>query len=73
MGSRHPASFAKRQREAAKRAKRQEKAEKKAQRRAEKSELPDSEPGLDSPETAPGEGETAEAAVEVASGPTTGS
>lgn len=35
MGNRHPASFAKRQREAAKRAKRAEKAEKKAARKAE--------------------------------------
>lgn len=68
MANRNPASFAKRQREAAKRAKRQEKAEKRAKRRADRvapdgSELPrDGEQETPSPpEEAPSVGAHAHA------------
>ncbi len=52
MGNRHPSSFAKRAREAAKRAKKQEKAERKAQRQAEPEEgaaavSPEHDPDID--------------------------
>ena len=52
MGNRHPSSFAKRAREAAKRAKKQEKAERKAQRQAEPEEgaaavPPEHDPDID--------------------------
>jgi hypothetical protein len=51
MGNRHPSSFAKRAREAAKRAKKQEKAERKAQRQAEPEDgaavSPEHDPDID--------------------------